>query len=200
MNITVAILLFFIALWIVPSINKPIREISRFVGSIGHGKVPDPMDGEWAGEFEDIRRHLNIMSEAINALFTLDHYALQVTTKDPLTKLDLAIQCHVDWKMKLSAAVHNREPIDVAVASSEHHCHLGGLLYGEIKDRYSELPGYAVCVAKHAEFHKHAGEVAKAINAGKYAEAEKALEHGAYVDASFALSGAINRIKLEAGV
>ncbi len=111
-NLLVAILLGFVAWWIIPNINKPIRKISQFVETISHGKVPEPMVGEWAGEFEDIRKHINNMSEAINALFTLDHYALQVGTRNPVANLELALQNHLDWKMQFATAVHNKTQID----------------------------------------------------------------------------------------
>ena len=198
-NVVVAVLLLLIALWIIPNINKPIREIARFVRNIGDGKVPEPMTGEWAGEFDEIRKHLNIIGEAISALFTLDRYVLQVGAQNPLSSLDVAIQCHVDWKVRLGTAIRQRETIEEGLAASTTHCHFGKLLQGEIRDRYASLASYPLCVAKHAEFHRHAGRVAQAVNAGKYAEAEEMLENGAYVDASFALSGAIHRIKWEAG-
>ena len=115
--------------------------------------------------------------------------------------LEDAIAAHAEWKMKLRRAIQHKERLDVAGLSVDNKCPLGQWLHGEAKVRYSELEAYRACVAKHAEFHRCAGLVASAINAGNYTDAEGMLANGTpYADASIAATVAIMGLRKQAGI
>lgn len=92
--------------------------------------------------------------------------------------LDSAIQAHAEWKMKLRSAIAKKEKLDAGRICLDNVCPLGQWLHGEAKAAHGKLVSYAKCVEKHAAFHKEAGKVATAINAGKYVEAEAMLSNG----------------------
>ena len=92
--------------------------------------------------------------------------------------LDTAVKAHGEWKIRLREAIQKKEKIDARSLSADDRCPLGQWLHGEARGRYSGLKHYGACVARHAEFHRQAGKVAEAINAGRYAEAETMLGGG----------------------
>ena len=105
---------------------------------------------------------------------------------------------HREWKLKLRNALANRESLDEAIISADNRCSLGQWLHGEAKTKFSNLISYEDCLAKHARFHSCAGNVAKAINAKKYAEAEAMLAASTeYMFASVELLEAISVLKSE---
>ncbi|MDD5177574.1 MAG: CZB domain-containing protein [Sterolibacterium sp.] len=107
---------------------------------------------------------------------------------------------HREWKLKLRSALINRESLDEAAISADDCCKLGKWLHGEAKNRFGELRSYADCVEKHVRFHQCAGNVAKAINAKKYDEAEAMLAASTeYMFASVELLEAISVLKSETG-
>lgn len=115
--------------------------------------------------------------------------------------LEQAIGRHAEWKVKFRAAIAKRESLDAATVARDNCCELGKWLYGEGRSRWSALPAYRSCVAKHTEFHQVAGRVALAINAGHYVEAEKMLEGTtSYGAASTDVVTAILRLKKEAAL
>ena len=115
--------------------------------------------------------------------------------------LDNAIAAHAEWKTKLRSAIQKKEQLDAAAISSDNKCPLGQWLHGEAKAKYSTLVSHGSCIAKHAEFHRCAGAVAKTINDAKFAEAEAMLAGGtAYSAASSAVGVAIITLRKEAGI
>jgi methyl-accepting chemotaxis protein len=115
--------------------------------------------------------------------------------------LDNAIAAHAEWKLKFRNAIQKKEQLDAASISLDNKCPLGQWLHGEAKGKYSGLASYGACIAKHAEFHKCAGNVAKSINSGKYAEAEAMLNGGTpYSAASSAVGAAIISLRKEAAI
>lgn len=115
--------------------------------------------------------------------------------------LDSAIAAHAEWKTKFRIAIEKRDKLDAASISLDNKCPLGQWLHGEAKGKYAALKSHGACVAKHAEFHKFAGEVAKAINAGKYAEAEAMIGGGtSFSTASTAVGVAIIGLRKEAAI
>jgi hypothetical protein len=89
--------------------------------------------------------------------------------------LDQAVQKHTEWKVKFRAAMTRHESLDAGTIAKDNCCELGQWLYGAGKSKWSSLPAYLGCLAKHAEFHTAAARVAHAINGKKYAEAEAML-------------------------
>lgn len=74
--ITLSLLVFIITsaliAWIIVTINKPIREISIFLNSVSQGRIPAPLTESWEGEFDNIRKDINSMTKAIQALYLID--------------------------------------------------------------------------------------------------------------------------------
>ena len=115
--------------------------------------------------------------------------------------LSKAIEAHGEWKVKFRQAINGKESLDAATIAADDRCNLGKWLHGEAKTKFANLKSYAECVAMHAAFHKCAGNVAQAINARKYAEAQSMIGVGSdYLKASVAVSGAIFALKKETGL
>jgi methyl-accepting chemotaxis protein len=115
--------------------------------------------------------------------------------------LNKAIEKHADWKLKFRSAISKQEKMDDVTISKDDCCELGMWLHGESKEKFSQLQAHVDCITKHAVFHIEAGKVAKAINAGKYAEAEAMLGAGTnYANASSTVGVAILKLKKEAGL
>ncbi|MFZ5446444.1 MAG: CZB domain-containing protein [Myxococcota bacterium] len=110
--------------------------------------------------------------------------------------LDNAIDAHAQWKIKLRTAIRTRQPLDADTIAKDNVCELGKWLHGEAKERYGATPAWAELLQLHATFHRAAAEVAKAISAGKYDEAERLLTAPAYVTASKQVTVAIMQLKV----
>lgn len=112
-----------------------------------------------------------------------------------------AIGKNAEWKLKFRTAIAGQETMDAETISNDNCCELGKWLHGEGKSKFSKLSSYADCVSKHEAFHKEAGKVSKAINAGKYTEAEAMIDSGtSYAATSSAVGVAIMHLKKEAGL
>lgn len=110
--------------------------------------------------------------------------------------LDQALHAHTDWKIRLRWALTERIPIDEAAVSATDRCELARCLAGEMSARFGRLGSYAECTHAHRRFHLEAGRIARLINAGEYAEAERLLDPGAaYSAASRDLVRAIVRLR-----
>ncbi len=110
--------------------------------------------------------------------------------------LDDSISAHAQWKVKLRAAIANKEQVDVAKVSADNCCPLGQWLHDEAKRKYGTLSAYQEVVQKHAVFHKEAGRVAVTINAKDFAAAESMLNAGTpYMTASIGVGAAISSFK-----
>ena len=114
--------------------------------------------------------------------------------------LDSAVGKHAEWKVKLRGAIQRCETLDAAAVAADNCCDLGRWLHGDARRAVGAAAGPALqdCIAKHAAFHREAGKVAQAINAGKMAEADAMLDAGSpYSAASTGVAGAISRLKRE---
>jgi hypothetical protein len=128
---------------------------------------------------------------------------LRIIQNRPEKTMDLnnAIAAHSEWKTKFRLAIQKKEQLDAASISLDNKCPLGQWLHGDANGQYARLASYGGCLAKHAEFHRCAGTVAKAINAGNYTEAEAMLASGTpYAAASNAVGIAIMSLRKEAGI
>ncbi|CAK0772799.1 hypothetical protein CCP3SC5AM1_70040 [Gammaproteobacteria bacterium] len=114
--------------------------------------------------------------------------------------LNFAIQSHIDWKKKLIIAINKKEIINDETVFTDDQCTFGKWLHGEAKKHYSQFSTYHICIAKHTEFHKYAGDIVKAINEKRFTDAEVMIEQGNYFEISFALINSINDLKLEASI
>lgn len=113
--------------------------------------------------------------------------------------LNVAIEKHAGWKLKLRAAISKQESLDASSIASDRECELGKWLQGDAKSKFGSLPTHAACLKKHAAFHTEAAKVAHAINAKNYDSAEAMLNAGTdYAAASSAISVALMQLKREA--
>ncbi len=113
--------------------------------------------------------------------------------------LEQAIEKHAEWKLKLRLALTRREHLDVESVAHDDRCDLGRWLYGDGQKHFGTLLSFGDCLRKHADFHLEAARVARAINDGRYDEAEAMLNGtGPYASASSSVGVAIMRLRKEA--
>lgn len=112
--------------------------------------------------------------------------------------LDNALATHSDWKVKLRIALATRETLDAERIASDCHCDFGRWLKGEGRARFGASSSFKLCETSHTEFHRCAGQVARQINAGDLAGAERNLGSGTpFTQASQSVAVAIRRLKTE---
>jgi len=110
--------------------------------------------------------------------------------------LEEAIQQHAQWKTRLRNAVLKHEPLDAEAIGRADRCVLGRWLHGEGRVRYVSWPEYTIVFECHKAFHAEAGRIARLINAGQYAQAEKALGNGTpYAQAAAAVAASVVHLK-----
>ena len=86
------------------------------------------------------------------------------------------INGHVMWKQRLRAHLEGKsaEKLNPDVIEKDDQCALGQWIYGTGKT-YESSSHYALVKANHAQFHIHAAEIVRMIDAGNHAAAEKLL-------------------------
>lgn len=99
-------------------------------------------------------------------------------TPDASFDFDTAIEAHRQWKVKLRQAIAARGQLDADTLCRDDRCPLGRWLHGPGGTRWSGQPQFVALVARHAEFHRVAGGVARRINQGAYDAAEQLLGSG----------------------
>lgn len=115
--------------------------------------------------------------------------------------LDKASKAHVDWKVKFRTAIAKQENLDDVTIAKDNCCELGKWLHAEGKAKFGRLTAHKDLLAKHTAFHVEAGQVARLINAARYAEAEHAINAGTgCTTASSAVGVAILRLKKDANL
>ena len=111
---------------------------------------------------------------------------------------DDIIAAHSAWKQKFGNAIAQKETMDAHKISSDSVCSMGQWLHGEGRTKYSHLGNYLKVLDTHSKFHEEAGNVAAAINAGRYAEASAMIEVGTpYTRATQSCVSAILALKRE---
>ena len=91
---------------------------------------------------------------------------------------DKAIEAHRQWKIRLRQAISERGRLDSDTICRDDRCPLGKWIHGPGGAKWGTRPSFVKLTEKHAHFHQMAGAVAKQINAGRYAEAEKLIGSG----------------------
>jgi methyl-accepting chemotaxis protein len=91
---------------------------------------------------------------------------------------DKAIDAHRQWKVKLRKAIADHEKLDAEAICRDDRCPLGQWIHGPGGAKWGGRPSFVDLLAKHAEFHQTAGGVARQINAGQYAQAERLIGSG----------------------
>ncbi|MBK6387996.1 MAG: CZB domain-containing protein [Rhodoferax sp.] len=92
--------------------------------------------------------------------------------------MDNAIQAHANWRKKLRLAANKSEQIDADTAGRDDCCELGKWLHGAGSSIFGGRPTFVALVDRHRAFHTEAGNVARVINQGNGAQAEKMLGSG----------------------
>jgi methyl-accepting chemotaxis protein len=91
---------------------------------------------------------------------------------------DKAIEAHRAWKIRLRKGISGEEKLDVETICRDDKCPLGQWIHGAGGQRWGSKPGFVELMEKHAEFHQTAGDVARKINGGHKAEAERLIGSG----------------------
>lgn len=110
-----------------------------------------------------------------------------------------ALNAHTQWKVRLQAAVDQKQPLDAATIGRDNVCELGKWLYGEGKTLFAGTDIYTQVVHRHAMFHAAARAVAEKINAREYEVARKMLRGAAFSDASTQVGVAIIQLHKSVG-
>ena len=114
----------------------------------------------------------------------LDTFEIEDFTQLTITKTDFdfdkAIEAHRQWKVKLRSAIAKHEQLDADTICRDDKCPLGQWIHGPGGERWGTRPLFSKLLAKHADFHKSAGDVARKINGGQYADAEKLIGSGSH--------------------
>lgn len=103
-----------------------------------------------------------------------------------------AIDTHVRWKERLQAQIAGtgKEDLQAEAVARDDRCALGQWILGIGGERFGGSAAFETLKARHAEFHRCAGEVL-ATGAAERARALHMLEEGAYPEASLRVTEAI---------
>ncbi|BAL22364.1 CZB domain-containing protein [Azoarcus sp. KH32C] len=111
---------------------------------------------------------------------------------------DEAIRSHTFWKITLRWLVNGRKGLDVAMLGDHRACELGRWLVSEA-DALAAYPAFAELVREHAEFHRHAAEIARLASEGALEEAGRLLAaDSAFMRTSESTIAAIKALKAQA--
>lgn len=97
-----------------------------------------------------------------------------------------AVDAHMKWKIRLETYINgtSREDLKVEVVSRDDQCPLGKWIYSQGGGRFGYSETFFDMKAHHAHFHRCAGEVLAAAQAGEKDRAMRLLQQGDYVRAS----------------
>jgi aerotaxis receptor len=89
-----------------------------------------------------------------------------------------AIAKHQQWKTTLRNAAMRGEKLEVERISRDDCCPLGQWLHGSAREQWNSRPAFVKLLDQHARFHREAGRVAQAVNAGRKKESLQMLGSG----------------------
>lgn len=97
-----------------------------------------------------------------------------------------AIDAHMKWKIRLESYINgtSTEDLKVDVVCRDDQCPLGKWIYSRGGGEFGYSDTFFDMKAHHAHFHRCAGEILSAAQAGDAAKAMQLLHHGDYVRAS----------------
>jgi hypothetical protein len=100
----------------------------------------------------------------------------------PILNARDAIASHIRWKITLLTAARMREPLsERATRSIEHpdECSIRQWLLSAAGSAVQQWPEYSAALDKHMQFHRTMQRIARLLNRGDHADAERQLsEHG----------------------
>jgi methyl-accepting chemotaxis protein len=109
-----------------------------------------------------------------------------------------AIEAHRQWKVKLRKAIADHEKLDADKICRDDQCPLGKWIHGPGGSHWGPRPLFTELLNAHARFHQTAGGVARKINAGDYADAERLIGSGSgFAQISTEVSTLLTRAKRE---
>jgi methyl-accepting chemotaxis protein len=125
----------------------------------------------------------NQQSAAIRMAAMVDEFRLPGGGRSTVSRVDgldvdIYIDAHRQWKVKLRDAIEARDKVDVDTLKRDDCCALGKWIYADGQKRYGSSASFVELVSNHANFHRVAGSVAETINAQHFREAEDALAPG----------------------
>ncbi|MDR3368218.1 methyl-accepting chemotaxis protein [Rhodoferax sp.] len=166
------------------------REQSLGIGQIGQSVQDlDRMTQQNAALVEETAAASSAMKDQANTLadevarFQLPAGAAMASTELAVASVanfnfDNAIEAHRAWKVRLRKAIADKGHLDAEILCRDDKCPLGQWLHGEGGQQWGSKPNFVTLLDKHAQFHQVAGGVAKQINQGQYALAEKLIGSG----------------------
>ncbi|NOU12579.1 MAG: chemotaxis protein [Methylococcaceae bacterium] len=167
--------------------------------TIGQFKVDGRSAGRSAPASSNAASRPIAAAKPANKVQTYQSQAAQPTQAMPTINFDDVLQKHSAWKVKLRAAINQKETLDADTISKDNCCDFGKWLYGDAKTQVGQRASYTECVKKHAAFHVEAGKIATLINAKKYQEADHLLAAGStFNSASNDVGIAVMRLKKDA--
>jgi hypothetical protein len=97
-----------------------------------------------------------------------------------------AVDAHMKWKIRLDAYINgtSKEDLKVDVVCRDDECPLGKWIYSRGGGEFGYSETFYDMKAHHANFHRCAGDVLAAAQAGETQQALRLLHHGDYVRAS----------------
>jgi hypothetical protein len=97
-----------------------------------------------------------------------------------------AVDAHMKWKVRLESYINgtSTEQLKVEVVSRDDQCPLGKWIYDKGGEKFGFSETFLDVKANHAHFHRCAGSVLAAAQAGDTATALKLLKGGDYVKSS----------------
>jgi methyl-accepting chemotaxis protein len=116
-------------------------------------------------------------------------------------KFSETLMHHLEWKVRLRAAINEHRTHDVRDAGDYRCCTLGGWLDGPARALYGDLDCYRSCYEKHVRFHDEAGKVVQCIDTGNETEARIMLGlSGSFSQASNALIESMKQLQQDANL
>jgi methyl-accepting chemotaxis protein len=113
----------------------------------------------------------------------------------PIINARDAIASHVRWKITLLTAARMHEPLSERATRSIQHpeeCSIRQWLFSLHTQHLRRTPEYLAVLDRHTEFHREMQAIARLINTGEFAAAERLLtSHGSFEQASLAVANAI---------
>jgi hypothetical protein len=97
-----------------------------------------------------------------------------------------AIDAHMKWKTRLENYIEgtSNEDLKVDVVCRDDQCPLGKWIYSTGGERFGQIDTFGEMKTQHTSFHKCAGNILAAAQAGQKEEALRLLHYGDYVRSS----------------
>jgi hypothetical protein len=97
-----------------------------------------------------------------------------------------AVDAHMKWKVRLESYINgtSTEQLTVEVISRDDQCPLGKWIYDRGGEKFGYSETFFDMKAHHAHFHRCAGDVLAAAQAGDTVKATRLLQGGDYIKAS----------------